>query len=391
MESFAEQWTGRVAPAFAVRNGRHTLSLDTLDRQPVVLAFVDEWIDEAAPAPRLERIRAELRGLGAVLVTLAPSGLCVFRPDDDVERHASAGELHAAELASLYAAFGLREGAHGASGASGARGVRGPTAALFVIDDDRVVRFAHAFAAEVHVAVEALTEALAAAGRVLVRASSTQRRERRDAPVLSRRELVTTSLVAAFALAFLDGCTKHEPGGAGDGGGAPGAASVNAGNVARGPGIGDVEVTLDINGAPQKLTVDPRTTVLDALRERLGLTGTKKGCDHGQCGACTIHLDGRRVKSCLIFAQMAQGSKITTIEGLAKGETLHPMQQAFVSEDGLQCGYCTPGQIMSAVALLAEGHASTDAEVREAMSGNLCRCGAYTNIVSAIQLARKRA
>jgi xanthine dehydrogenase YagT iron-sulfur-binding subunit len=132
-------------------------------------------------------------------------------------------------------------------------------------------------------------------------------------------------------------------------------------------------------------------SLLDALRERLGLTGTKKGCDHGQCGACTVHLDGRRIKSCMELAVMAQGHKVTTIEGLANGDALHPMQAAFIEHDGFQCGYCTPGQIMSAVAMLAEGKAKTDAEVRELMSGNLCRCGAYPNIIAAIQAARKGA
>jgi len=143
-----------------------------------------------------------------------------------------------------------------------------------------------------------------------------------------------------------------------------------------------------VNGNLRKIHIDIRTSLLDALRERLGLTGTKKGCDHGQCGACTVLVDGRRVTSCLMLAASVEGSKVTTIEGLAKGDALHPMQAAFIAEDALQCGYCTPGQIMSAVGLLSEGQAKTDDEVREAMSGNLCRCGAYTNIVAAIQKAR---
>jgi len=131
--------------------------------------------------------------------------------------------------------------------------------------------------------------------------------------------------------------------------------------------------------------VEPRVTLLDALRERLALTGTKKGCDHGQCGACTVLLDGRRINACLTLAVMCEGKSITTIEGLAKGEELHPVQAAFIARDAFQCGYCTPGQICSAVALLAEGHAGTDDEIREWMSGNLCRCGAYPNIVDAIR------
>ena len=139
----------------------------------------------------------------------------------------------------------------------------------------------------------------------------------------------------------------------------------------------------------RRLTIDPRVTLLDALRERMSLTGTKKGCDHGQCGACTVHIDGRRVLSCLTLAAMAQGKDISTIEGLAQGDRLHPMQQAFIDNDGFQCGYCTSGQIMSAVALLREPCGSTDADVRECMSGNICRCGAYPGIVAAIQSARR--
>jgi xanthine dehydrogenase YagT iron-sulfur-binding subunit len=149
-----------------------------------------------------------------------------------------------------------------------------------------------------------------------------------------------------------------------------------------------VDVEMRINGSRARLTVDPRTTLLDVLREHLRLTGTKKGCDHGQCGACTVHIDGRRVLSCLTLAVAAQGKAITTIEGLAQGDTLHPMQQAFLDHDGFQCGYCTPGQIMSAVALLREPCGSNDDDVRECMSGNLCRCGAYANIIAAIQDVR---
>ncbi len=147
-----------------------------------------------------------------------------------------------------------------------------------------------------------------------------------------------------------------------------------------------VPVSLSINGATHDLTLDPRTTLLDALREHIGLTGTKVGCNHGSCGACTVHVDGRRQLACLTLAVAAAGRSITTIEGLAGVDaTPHPMQAAFVAHDALQCGYCTPGQIMSAVACIEEGHASNDDEIREYMSGNLCRCGAYPNIVAAIR------
>jgi xanthine dehydrogenase YagT iron-sulfur-binding subunit len=146
-----------------------------------------------------------------------------------------------------------------------------------------------------------------------------------------------------------------------------------------------VLVRLNVNGVDSVLLVEPRVSLLDALRERLQLTGTKKGCDHGQCGACTVHVDGRRVVSCLTLAVQAHEMRVTTIEGLADGDRLHPMQQAFVDHDALQCGYCTPGQIMSAIACVNEGHATSRAEIREYMSGNLCRCGAYDGIVAAIE------
>ncbi|WP_421827024.1 (2Fe-2S)-binding protein [Larkinella sp.] len=139
-----------------------------------------------------------------------------------------------------------------------------------------------------------------------------------------------------------------------------------------------------INGTVQSVSIEPRVTLLDLLREQLHLTGTKKGCDHGQCGACTVHVDGQRVNACLTLAMTAEGSNVTTIEGLATNDQLHPMQEAFIKHDGFQCGYCTPGQIMSAVACIREGHADSPEEVREYMSGNLCRCGAYANIVEAI-------
>lgn len=142
---------------------------------------------------------------------------------------------------------------------------------------------------------------------------------------------------------------------------------------------------MEVNGQMQSLSVEPRATLLDILREQLDLTGSKKGCDYGQCGACTVHIDGQRVLSCLTLGVMTNGKKITTIEGLANGEQLHPMQEAFIKHDGFQCGYCTPGQIMSAVACVREGHANSEAEIREFMSGNICRCGAYPNIVKAIQ------
>ena len=148
-----------------------------------------------------------------------------------------------------------------------------------------------------------------------------------------------------------------------------------------------IPVRLTVNGAGVELVIAPWTTLLDALRDRLNLTGTKKGCDHGQCGACTVLLDGRRINSCLTLAVMKEGAEVTTVEGLASNGELHPLQQAFIDHDAFQCGYCTSGQICSAAGLIAEGKAKTADEIRELMSGNICRCGAYPNIVAAIQQA----
>jgi xanthine dehydrogenase YagT iron-sulfur-binding subunit len=164
-------------------------------------------------------------------------------------------------------------------------------------------------------------------------------------------------------------------------------AQTNSAEAAQSDGL--VPITLTINEKAVPLRIDPRASLLDTLRESAFLTGTKKGCDHGQCGACTVHVDGRRVNSCLTPALLHQGHKITTIEGLGEPENLHPMQKAFLEHDGYQCGYCTSGQIMSAVAMIKEPWGSEDHDVKEAMSGNICRCGAYPNIVAAIQQVRR--
>jgi xanthine dehydrogenase YagT iron-sulfur-binding subunit len=187
---------------------------------------------------------------------------------------------------------------------------------------------------------------------------------------LSRREFVAAMLAASVAATF----TSHVCAAS-----ATETASISAGAI---------DIALIVNGRQVRLSLDPRVTLLDALREHVQLTGTKKGCDHGQCGACTVHVDGRRVLSCLTLAATVQGRSITTIEGLAHGDALHAMQQAFIDHDGFQCGYCTAGQIMSAVALLGEPCGRSDDDVRECMSGNLCRCGAYGGIVDAVQTVR---
>jgi xanthine dehydrogenase YagT iron-sulfur-binding subunit len=166
--------------------------------------------------------------------------------------------------------------------------------------------------------------------------------------------------------------------------------AVSVSNTGDPPSPPEASVTFTVNGTRHTLTLDPRTTLLDLLRDRLDLTGTKKGCDQGQCGACTVLVDGRRVVSCLTLAVMTDGKSVTTIEGLAKDGALHPVQQAFIDHDAFQCGYCTPGQICSAVGLIAEGRARTAEQIRELMSGNICRCGAYPNIVAAIRQAMEQ-
>ena len=191
---------------------------------------------------------------------------------------------------------------------------------------------------------------------------------------LSRRTFLSTAGATAFAAALV-GCET------------PTAKSPESLSE-ESPPEGTMPLTLKINGKEHHLHIDPRTTLLDCLRETISLTGTKKGCDHGQCGACTVHINGRRVNSCLSLALMHDGEEITTIEGLGTPDKLHPMQAAFVACDGYQCGYCTSGQIMSAVALLKEPCGPTDADVKEFMAGNICRCGAYPNIVAAIQQVR---
>ena len=168
----------------------------------------------------------------------------------------------------------------------------------------------------------------------------------------------------------------------------PGAISSAAQGAGAAPA--PLDVVLRVNGTEHRLTLDPRTTLLDALREHLHLTGSKKGCGLGQCGACTVLMDGKRVKSCLSLAALVDGREITTIEGLAQGEQLHPLQAAFIERDAFQCGYCTPGQIMSGVACIAEGHAGSPQEIRDWMSGNLCRCGAYDNIVKAVLAVQEK-
>jgi xanthine dehydrogenase YagT iron-sulfur-binding subunit len=326
--------------------------LTVFDGRPRVLALLRAWDARTAAPAELDAMRAQLRGLGATMTIASETGAWTFAPDDELERASGADAPVVSALVELAQQHGLQAGDE----------------AVFVVDGDGEVRFAHV---EDGVLQTSLSAALASAGEAVLAAPEAR-------TLFTRREWALASLCAGFSLALL-GCkskpTKHqEP--------AP---------VATTPAPDEYDVVLDVNGKERPLRLDPRVSLLDALRERLALPGTKKGCDHGQCGSCTVHVDGKRQLACMSFAVAMQGKRIMTIEGLASGNELHPMQQAFIEHDGLQCGYCTPGQIMSAVALLAEGRAKTDDDVRELMSGNICRCGAYPNIVAAVQAVRRRA
>jgi xanthine dehydrogenase YagT iron-sulfur-binding subunit len=312
--------------------------------RPRVLAFVREWTATVLTATDRERIRSQLRGLGADLTIVSARGAWALRPDDALE----AIETDRSNLAAKR------------------YGVTAPRDAVFVIDGDGVIRFSHTFLGPCG---DALGMALGAAVDAML--------GRRNVPVtFTRREWATSCLVTGFAVALFSGCRsdrrkEEEP------------------KPIPAPAPEELDIVLDVNGQKRALRIDPRTSLLDALRERLGLVGTKKGCDGGQCGACTVHVGGQRVVSCLTLAAVAEGQPIKTIEGLGTIDALHPMQAAFVENDAFQCGFCTPGQIMSAVALVAEDRAHTDDDVREQMSGNLCRCGAYPNIIAAVRAARR--
>ena len=319
-------------------------------QQPLVVVFAAAWNDPDASV--LEAVRAELRGLGAGMLVVASDAAFCFRPDCDVDETLPPALLEAEALAALQRRIGLRAGELDTG-----------DLILTLLDDESNVRMQSVQEGPPSAAV-AVLETLRWAGKSAAFGSRV---------LFSRREAVMLSLIGAVALSA-SACQR------------PAKPPASA-RPARGAEH-EVEVVLNVNGADQRLRLEPRVTLLDALRERLLLTGTKKGCDHGQCGACTVLLDGRRVNACLVLAITARGKRIITIEGLGTGNTLDPVQAAFVHEDALQCGYCTPGQIMSAKGLLAEGRAHTDDDVREHMSGNLCRCGAYANIVRAIQSVR---
>jgi xanthine dehydrogenase YagT iron-sulfur-binding subunit len=300
--------------------------------QPVVLAFSGEWDPSW---PQQVHHYAAMLGNAQLLSISCDGALCQM---DTEQGQVEFPVLHDTTL------DGEAAKAFGVSGGQ----------AVFVLDGEGVVRWKHVAPAGVHPTVTALRSALDSLGK----------------KQLSRRQFLATAVAASLALAILPSLARAD------------SASRTEGKAAQ---AGARTVTLLVNGESHRVEIDTRTSLLDALRERLGMTGTKKGCDHGQCGACTVHMDGRRVNSCLVLALQAEGAHITTVEGLAHGNDLHPVQEAFIKHDGYQCGYCTSGQIMSAVACIQEGHTRSDDEIREWMSGNICRCGAYPGIVAAVK------
>ena len=341
---------GDSAPDFPIASPRAG-RLHELRGSPVVLVFCGRQWDPAGAeyVDTYNRLVASLGGVAGARL-LAIGGADPWRTLDFTDQSVSLPVLSSgqAEIARLY-------------------GV-GDEPAVFVIDADGIVRWCHVGSGSLTSPVE-LARAISVVAAPLIGAPN----EVEPRLPWTRRDFFATTLAAAFALALrpIEGHAER-------------VAALGAPRKANGR-----QVTLSVNGRDITLDLESRVTLLDALREYAGLTGTKKGCDHGQCGACTVHVDGRRTLSCLTFAVMQEGHRITTVEGLASGEQLHPMQQAFITHDGFQCGYCTSGQIMSAVAVLDESWGPADDDVREAMSGNICRCGAYPGIVAAVQDVRR--
>ena len=356
---------GSLAPDFHLSHPRNaSLSLSDLRGQPVVLAFYPPGWDpsRAEQIAQYNKLLTQLPNQHAELMDFAVDGdwydLSFAR--ERMRLPFLANPEPQDEIARLYGAAG-RE-------------------ALFVIDAEGRIQWSYTAPVGVPPRPQDLVEALRAVAPLPREAAAAALAPEKSRFALTRRDFIAATLATAFALTLGAHAAQAEPE----------AASMADKRILTAPvEAGSMPLTLSINGDSHDLQIDPRASLLDTLRERIGMTGSKKGCDHGQCGACTVLIDGRRVLSCLSLAVAQQGKAITTIEGLAQGDTLHPMQQAFLTHDGFQCGYCTPGQIMSAVGLLKEPVGPEDADVRENMSGNLCRCGAYPNIVAAIQDVRK--
>jgi xanthine dehydrogenase YagT iron-sulfur-binding subunit len=367
-------WAGEAGecPPILLRDSRgEAMPLVDPHGGPVVVVLAAGVLVHDAEAAG-DALRAELRGLGARMILGDALGFWRLCPDDPIEGLAEDAADRFERFAPILEMPGQQPAA--------------PSLAVLVIDATGAVRFRHVeplsepTAAGVHDALPAsavasvldvrpaspvavVLDALRASGRALRTEAA------RPSLTVTRRDLILGSMVTAFGLVIASACRARPPV-----------------RTASGPAAREIaDVTLEVNGQRQALAVEARVTLLDALRERLGLTGTKKGCDHGQCGACTVLVDGRAMLSCLMLAVMQGDARITTIEGLARGGTLHPMQAAFLGHDAFQCGYCTPGQILSAVALVAARRGETDDAIREQMSGNLCRCGAYPNIVAAVR------
>jgi xanthine dehydrogenase YagT iron-sulfur-binding subunit len=345
---------GERAPGFDEADPARVPPLANFRGSPLVLAFPSARWDPAAAehVANYNRLISRLPGLASARLL----------------RVGSDGPWR--EFGFADTAFAIPIITHGSAELATMYGV-GDGPALFVIDASGIVRWRH-LAGDIAAGPDDIARALAPIGCEALAA---------PASGWTRREFVATAIGASFAIAFLPFARRSE---------LRGQPIVHASDTH----ADAMPVILQVNGRDVTLQLESRVTLLDALREYAGMSGTKKGCDHGQCGACTVHVNGRRVLSCLTFAVMQQGKAITTIEGLAAsvgaaGDALHPMQQAFLDHDGFQCGYCTPGQIMSACAMVKEPWGAGDGDVREAMSGNICRCGAYPNIVAAIQEVRR--
>jgi xanthine dehydrogenase YagT iron-sulfur-binding subunit len=355
---------GQRSTALAVVDSRgRACPLHLRRGRPVVIALCrrfapTRWDDEATRS-----LRAELRGLGASLVVAtAGGGVVLLEPDDELEPLRLADDDSWSCADELAAALGGMPGT-------------GDAFALVMCGADERPNWRWSAPGAVEDEAAALVKAVGHAAAVRRHSWQEHAAPPEGRPSgINRRDMMGLTVGAALALALSEGPARAAP--------RPAGSPATPGAQAR-------PVTLDVNGRQRVVTLEPRVSLLDALREHLGLSGTKKGCDHGQCGACTVLVDGRRIVSCMTLAVMQEGARITTIEGLAKGNDLHPMQAAFVRHDAFQCGYCTPGQIMSALGLLSEGHARSPEDIREQMSGNICRCGAYSNIVAAIAEVRR--
>jgi xanthine dehydrogenase YagT iron-sulfur-binding subunit len=361
---------GAPAPDFSLRNSEgERICLSDLRGEPVMLAFYPpDW--DPSRADELAQFQEIAQALKDSKTTLLGISM-----DSTWSRVAAADPRISFPILTDLVPPGAVARSYGAYGRQ----------ALFVIDSEGMVRWSYVAPPGISPRAETILAGLESLGK------SDGAKLPWRTPI-SRRQFVAAALAAAFAIAVWP-ISRRADADALD----PDTITPTPADPAVKPNLTGLptdptgtEITLNVNGVVHQIRIEPRVTLLDALRERIGLTGSKKGCDHGQCGACTVLIDGRRELSCLTLAMAASGSKITTIEGLAHGDKLHPMQQAFLEHDGFQCGYCTPGQIMSAVGLLGENVGPADADVREQMSGNICRCGAYPNIVAAIQAARKR-